>query len=932
MLVSIWRSLRQDQQPAGENLADWRRSYVVASVAVAVLGLALSIAVTVGVWTREDTLAEMELGDRADNYAMLVQYGIREDIRALAGLRARFQTAGGEISRHEFASLAELLLRDQPAIQNLGWIPRVSRAEREAFELAAAREGIPGYEINSVSGDGLTRSDEREEYFPVLYSATGSTSIYGLDLGSELMRRVTLERARDSGKPAASPVFRLPPEFGDWRVFFVVMAVFKPGSAYDTVEARRGNLVGFVQGVFRIDTMVDTILARTTATAGLDLYLFEAADLGDAAPVYFHFSRRRVAPIALQPMAALRAGPNWCTEIEVANRRWLLIAAPIPGGVGIPSHLVAWLVLVGGLLIASAVSAYIWNAGRQSGIALRLANAQLSAQNERFDAALQNMPQGLLMLDHDQRVAVCNDRYVEMYRLSREVVKPGLPVQELLRHRADCNPLNRDLEKYRTLMLDDVARGETASAIVETSEGRAIAVASKAMSHGGWVITHEDITDRRQAEARIAHMALHDPLTDLPNRMHFRNEISSRLTYLGRSDRFAVLCLDLDNFKTVNDTLGHPVGDKLLSLVGERLRGCIRGPDSIARLGGDEFGIVEGSVLQPQDAAALVSRIMGVLAAPFDIDGHQVLAGASVGIAIAPTDAADTDQLLKSADLALYRAKADGRGTHRFFEPEMDARMQARHALEIDLRRAIAKGEFELHYQPLVRLEDEQIWGFEALIRWSHPTRGTIPPLQFIPVAEETGLIVPMGEWVLRQACAEAANWPEGTRVAVNVSPAQFRRPGLSEIVVSALANSGLAAARLEVEITESVLLLNSESTLATLHRLRELGVRISMDDFGTGYSSLSYLRSFPFDKIKIDRSFVRGLASNTDSMAIVRAIVGLGSGLRMATTAEGIETRADLEQLKREGCTEGQGYVFGKPVPAEGVRDLLSAFRKAVA
>src|SRR4029079_611457 len=247
--VSIWRSLRQDQQPAGENLADWRRSYVVASVAVAVLGLALSIAVTVGVWTREDTLAEMELGDRADNYAMLVQYGIREDIRALAGLRARFQTAGGEISRHEFASLAELLLRDQPAIQNLGWIPRVSRAEREAFELAAAPEGILGYEITSVSGDGLTRSDEREEYFPVLYSATGSTSIYGLDLGSELMRRVTLERARDSGKPAASPVFRLPPEFGDWRVFFVVMAVFKPGSAYDTVEARRGNLVGFVQGV-----------------------------------------------------------------------------------------------------------------------------------------------------------------------------------------------------------------------------------------------------------------------------------------------------------------------------------------------------------------------------------------------------------------------------------------------------------------------------------------------------------------------------------------------------------------------------------------------------------------------------------------------------------------------------------------------------------
>jgi diguanylate cyclase (GGDEF)-like protein/PAS domain S-box-containing protein len=588
--------------------------------------------------------------------------------------------------------------------------------------------------------------------------------------------------------------------------------------------------------------------------------------------------------------------------------------------------------LIGGMLITAAVAAYIWSAGRQSVVALKLANAQLSEQNERFDAALQNLPQGLLMLDRDQRVAVCNDRYIEMYGLSRDIVRPGLPVQELLRHRAERSRLHRDLEKYRTQMLDDVAPGKTASAVAETPDGRAIAIASKAMGHGGWVITHEDITERRQTEARIAHMARHDPVTDLPNRIHFREEIGSRLSRLGRNERFAVLYLDLDNFKTINDTLGHPIGDKLLSMVGERLRSCIRGPDSIARLGRDEFGIVEGSVLQPQDAAALVSRIMEVLASPFDVDGHQVVAGVSVGIAIAPTDAADSDQLLKNADMALYRAKADGRGTHRFFDPDMDARMQTRRALETDLRKAIACGEFELHYQPLVRLETEQICGFEALIRWHHPTRGFVPPLQFIPLAEETRLIVPIGEWVLRQACAEAAGWPEGIRVAVNVSPAQFRRPGLSEIVVSALANSGLEPARLEVEITESVLLLNSELTLATLHRLRELGVRISMDDFGTGYSSLSYLRSFPFDKIKIDGSFVRDLASNADSMAIVRAVAGLGSSLRMVTTAEGIETRVELEQLKREGCTEGQGYLFGKPLPAESVRDLLSSSSKAVA
>jgi diguanylate cyclase (GGDEF)-like protein len=430
-------------------------------------------------------------------------------------------------------------------------------------------------------------------------------------------------------------------------------------------------------------------------------------------------------------------------------------------------------------------------------------------------------------------------------------------------------------------------------------------------------------------------MALHDALTDLPNRVLFHEEVENRLASLGRDERFAILYLDLDNFKTINDTLGHPIGDQLLRQVAEKVRGCLRSPDVIARLGGDEFGIIQGSLSQPHDAALLASRIMEALCKPFDVDGHQVLVGASIGIAVAPTDAADCDQLLKNADMALYRAKADGRGTYRFFEHEMDARMQARHAMELDLRKAITNGEFELYYQPLVTLDTEQICGFEALIRWIHPTRGTIPPLQFIPLAEETGLIVPIGEWVLRQACAEAAQWPAGVSVAVNVSPAQFRKPGLTQIVTSALEDSGLEAARLEVEITESVLLLNSEATLATLHHLRALGVRISMDDFGTGYSSLSYLRSFPFDKIKIDGSFVHDLASSKDSMAIVRAVAGLGSSLRMVTTAEGIETQEELDHLKREGCTEGQGYFFGKPRPAKDVHALLAkqaARTKAVA
>jgi diguanylate cyclase (GGDEF)-like protein len=419
-------------------------------------------------------------------------------------------------------------------------------------------------------------------------------------------------------------------------------------------------------------------------------------------------------------------------------------------------------------------------------------------------------------------------------------------------------------------------------------------------------------------------MAMHDELTNLPNRLFFREQIENRLTQIDRDQKFAVLCLDLDDFKSVNDTLGHPFGDKLLRQVGERLRSCLREGDNLARLGGDEFALLQGGITQPTDTASLMTRIIEVISAPFDLAGHQVVIGISIGVAVAPTDAADPDQLLKNADLALYRAKADGRGTYRFFEAEMDARMQARRALELDLRRALMKGEFEVYYQPLVNMKTELICGFEALIRWNHPERGIVSPAEFIPLAEETALVVPIGEWVLRQACEEAAKWPSEICIAVNLSAAQFKTPGLSQIVFNALANSGLAADRLELEITESVLLYNSKSTLDTLHHLRALGVRISMDDFGTGYSSLSYLRSFPFNKIKIDQSFVHDLSTNKDSMAIIRAVVGLGNSLGMVTTGEGVETQEEVDYLKREGCTEAQGYFFGKARPAKDAATLL--------
>jgi diguanylate cyclase (GGDEF)-like protein/PAS domain S-box-containing protein len=435
-----------------------------------------------------------------------------------------------------------------------------------------------------------------------------------------------------------------------------------------------------------------------------------------------------------------------------------------------------------------------------------------------------------------------------------------------------------------------------------------------------------DVTERKQAEARIAYMAQHDALTDLPNRVLFHERLDAALAQLDRRGGIlAVHCLDLDQFKGVNDTLGHPIGDDLLRVVAERLKANMRDCDLVARLGGDEFAVIQMNIEHPRQASDLAARLIEALSANYDIQSHEVVIGASIGIALAPSDGDAADVLLRNADMALYRAKAVGRGSSHFFEPEMDRRIQARRILELDLRKAFANGEFELYYQPLVNLHADRISGFEALLRWHHPERGMVLPGEFIALAEEIGLIGPLGEWVLRRACTEAARWPGELKIAVNLSPVQFRTRGVVQAVLSALAYSSLPPHRLELEITESVLLGETEANLAILHQLREIGARISMDDFGTGYSSLSYLRSFPFDKIKIDRSFVRDLAERPDCMAIIRAVAGLGKSLGIATTAEGVETREQLDCLRAEGCTEAQGYLFSPPRPAADIMALLA-------
>jgi diguanylate cyclase (GGDEF)-like protein len=594
-------------------------------------------------------------------------------------------------------------------------------------------------------------------------------------------------------------------------------------------------------------------------------------------------------------------------------------------------------VLLGaGGLAAVTVAIMIFLIVRQQAQAHSLSMRDLALEKQRLDTAMNNMVQGLIMFDSAERMVVCNDLYVGMYGLSREIVKPGCSLLELLRYRAEIgNLLHHDPEQYRAELVAALALGKVTTSIFETAEGREVLVTNSPMTTGGWVATHQDITERRRAEAKIEYMAHHDALTDLPNRLQLYEQLRQTLARPKRGEHVAVFCLDLDRFKDVNDAHGHAVGDLLLKAVADRLRQCVRETDMVARLGGDEFAIMQAGTSQPTDATSLASRLIEMIGATFELGVHQVTVGLSIGIALAPGDGLDPDQLLKNADMALYRAKSDGHGLYRFFEPEMDARMQARRKLEIDLRTAIANSEFELFYQPLVDMKTEYVTGFEALIRWRHPERGMVPPLDFISVAEETGLIVPIGDWVLRQACVEAATWPSGVKVAVNLSPIQFKSKALLLSVVSALAASGLSPNRLELEITESVLLQDGDATLAILNELRELGVRISMDDFGTGYSSLSYLRKFPFDKIKIDRSFIVDMSDHNDSMAIVRAVIAMGSGLGIATTAEGVETVEQFKRLKLEGCTEVQGYLFSPPRPAVEIKGLLTSINptlKAIA
>ena len=684
----------------------------------------------------------------------------------------------------------------------------------------------------------------------------------------------------------------------------------------------------------------------------------------------------------------------------------------------------------------------------------REAQQRLEAERLRLDTALNNMTQGLVLYDAAGRLVTCNNRYLDMYRMSADVVKPGCSFRDVLQHRKDNGSFTGDVEEMHARVLSNVAQGQSGQAILESGDGRVFQALYSPLAQGGWITTIEDITERRnleqerdrtqtflreiidhipsqitvkdartrqyllingvaeqqfgqsrqrvvgltafdifpdesarqvtddddtalqspkglfkdehpwqtqamglryitstrigirddageprylihvvddvterrRADEKIAHMAHYDALTDLPNRTLFREQIERELAKVAGGGQFALLYIDVDEFKGINDSLGHHVGDDLLKAIAGRLRGCLKQGDLIARLGGDEFAVIQTGIDSPADVLSFVRRIYEAIRRPYHCLGHQLATDASIGIALAPQDGTDLDQLIKNADLAMYGAKAEGRRTHRFFEPEMDASAKARLTMEQDLRQALVNGDFEIHYQPLVDLRSNEVSGCEALLRWRHLERGWVSPAEFIPIAEDTGLITELGDWVLRMACNEAATWPEHVRIAVNVSPVQLKCDTLALRIAGALAASGLDPRRLELEITEAVLIRDDEAALSILHQLRSIGVRIALDDFGTGYSSLSYLKRFPFDKIKIDRCFVADIAEASGAPVIVQAVVNIAAASDMTTVAEGVETEAQREMLRSLGCTEMQGYLLSKPKPAAEVRKLFGA------
>jgi diguanylate cyclase (GGDEF)-like protein len=768
--------------------------------ATAVMGAALSIATYYAVTVREERAAEQEFIVRASNVASALQSGLNGYFDEVVALRALVESSAGTVSRSGFEVFANRLTKDHAAILSVSWIPRVKRDERAAHELAAARDGIATYHIRSVAADGsVAISPEQDEYYPVYYTTEKqrSGSVYGLDLGDDGIREQVLIRSRDGNQLAASDNLVLQSGTGDRRGFFVVLPVYRQGLSHDTVESRRRNLIGFVQGVFQTGRMVDTILDGIRTP--VDLYMFAPTASGD--PIHIFSSKLGAQPTELRLQANFSSRLHWSGELNVADHRWKLIAVPLADGVT-PRHATAWTLLVSGFLLTAVGAAFMWSSRLH---ALRLVHA------------------------------------------------------------------NR----------------------------------------------------------KVSQLAQTDALTSLANRRAFISRLASSFDVSKRnSSQFAMLSIDLDQFKDVNDSLGHAVGDILLRQVAERLKASVRQTDVLARIGGDEFAVLMTYAVDATLTKALAAKIVEMLAAPYMIDGNELHITASIGASHCSAELSHPEAMMVQTDLALYRAKEKGRNCFSCYSKHLDQQVRERVTLGDELRVAIQRGELELHYQPQVEISSGRIVGLEALVRWASPKRGFVPPSTFIPIAEKTGSIIPLGRWVFDEACRQMKLWQDQGIVpdvlAVNVSAIQCKQPEFLRDISASLARWGINPTAMEVELTESVLMEMTQQNRDIVENLQQLGLRIAIDDFGTGYSSLNYLTNFPVDRLKIAQELIFRVTTDLRNATVVRAAIRLADELGIEVIAEGVETEAQAKFFVSAGCAQAQGYYFSRPLNAQNVTELL--------
>jgi diguanylate cyclase (GGDEF)-like protein/PAS domain S-box-containing protein len=914
-------------------LVNFKNGSRVRSVAPVLIAGIIGIVASISVWrltaNSEDRTFALEYAQRADNQASVLRSGIADYFSKLYAVRALLESSTDATTRDEFEDFSKSLLADRPGILNLSWIPRVKRDERAAHELAAVRDGLSDYHIRAIASDGnLPVSPEHDEYYPKFYSTEARNSrAYGLDNKDGGVREEAIAHIRDANVLSVSPPLVLHIGNGDRRGFWAGLPVYARGLPHETIDERRRNLLGVVQGVFQIGIMIDTIFAGITSP--VQLYLFAPHAAMSDAPIYStsHLGTETMPP---KSQADLAAGLHRSYPLNLGDVPWTMVFTRQLTNANSIRHERSLILLIGGLLLTASLTSFIWAVRRGS------QRAQLAAEQSRqqkivLDTALENMLQGLCMFDADGHVILFNDRYTKLLGWEAETLN-GRNLVDMIRHRKASGEFAGDPEEFVKNVIADARAGKSNIRLIKSSAGRTLRVVQQSRRGGGWVSTVEDISEALEAQAQISYMAHHDTLTGLANRTQLIEKVESALAVpLPIGGRIAVHFIDLDRFKSVNDTFGHDGGDFLLKTVAERLRAVTRDGDIVARLGGDEFVVVQTGVKGKDQAEEFARRLTSAVTAPIKHGAQAIIATISIGVAVAPTDGNSAERLLKSADLALYKAKADGRNCVRFFLPEMDTELSTRFVLERTVRDAVQHSRFELHYQPLFEISDRRLIGFEALIRLPAEDGTLIPPLVFIPIAEDLGLIDRIGAWVLQEACRVAATWPHDLTVAVNLSPAQFLLGSVSDIVASALRESGLESHRLELEVNEALLLGNSEAIMAELKTIKAMGVTIVMDDFGTGCSSLGYLWRFPFDKIKIDRSFMQGFdGSGRDVKTVVKTIINLGRQLNMRVTVEGVESAKQAAFIDQAEGDQVQGFFFGRPLPASDVSaTILANFRK---